>query len=206
MGFYRKSIFPRILDWGLGKPNLDQYRAGVLEGAQGVTLEVGFGTGLNLPHYSTRVECLVALDSERMLPDRVRRRIEETRFPVELSYIDAQGPLPFADASFDTVVTTFTLCSIADPLRALAEMRRVLHPSGRYLYLEHGLGLTPGIQKWQTRLTPFNRIIGCGCHLDRSIDKLILGAGFQIASLNRVELPHAARVMGELYSGSALRT
>jgi SAM-dependent methyltransferase len=205
MGFYAKFVFPRVLDWGLGKPDLGGYRERALASATGATLEVGFGTGLNLPHYPPAVDGLTAIDSERMLPDRVQSRIDRARFPVELRYLDAQGRLPFEDASFDTIVTTFTLCSIKEPERALAEMKRVLRPSGSYLFLEHGLGMTPGVQRWQTRMTPFNRIIGCGCHLDRAIDRLILANGWRISKLDRPEMPNAIRLMGELYSGSAGR-
>ena len=203
MGIYAKYIFPRILDWGLGKQNLDVYRDHALATARGTTLEVGFGTGLNLAHYPQDVTRLVAIDSERMLPDRVDRRIAASKFPVETCYLDAQGSLPFDDASFDTVVTTFSLCSIPEPIRALTEMKRVLRPSGSYLFLEHGLAINPRIQNWQRRFTPLNRIIGCGCHLDRAIDHLILSSGFRITHLDRVKLLDSPRVMGELYAGAA---
>ena len=206
MSFYANWVFPRILDWGLGKPNLGEYRDSALASASGETLEVGFGTGLNLPHYPAAVTRLVAIDSEKMLPDRVRERIDRVSFPVELAYLDAQGKLPFADGSFDTIVTTFTLCSIPEPGRALAEMKRVLRPAGRYLFLEHGLALSSNVQRWQVRMTPFNRVIGRGCHLDRAIDQLISGNGFRISSLQRLEVPGAIRFMGELYSGTAQLT
>lgn len=205
MSIYSKVIFPRILDWGLGKPDLDQYREDLLAAATGETLEIGFGTGLNLPHYPASVRHLVAIDPELMLPDRVRKRIEAISFPVEVIQADAQERLPFEDSSFDTVTTTFTLCSIPKPELALAEMRRVIRPSGHYLFLEHGLALGPKIQRWQRRLTPINRIVGCGCHLDRAIDQLILAAGFHLERLDRVPFPKAARIMGELYRGSAVR-
>jgi ubiquinone/menaquinone biosynthesis C-methylase UbiE len=205
MGFYAKTIFPRILDWGLGKPDLGEYRTRVLAAASGVTLEVGFGTGLNLRHYPSAVTRLHAIDSELMLPDRVQKRIEEARFPVKLHQIDAQGRLPFGDQTVETIVTTFTLCSIPEPELALAEMRRVLRPSGKYLFLEHGLGMTKGVQRWQTRMTPLNKIIGCGCHLDRAIDRLITTSGFRIEVVDRFPMPGMTRLMGELYSGSALR-
>ncbi len=205
MSLYSKFVFPRLLDWGLGKPDLDQYRGEVLAGASGETLEIGFGTGLNLPHYPRSVKRLVAIDSELMLPDRVRKRIEAAAFPVEVVHADAQDHLPFGDCSFDTVTTTFTLCSIPEPRLALREMFRVLKPSGRYLFLEHGLGLKPRIQLWQKRLTPINRIVGCGCHLDRAIDRLIVASGFEVTSLDRIVAPGFPRVMGELYRGTARR-
>ncbi len=205
MGFYAKHVFPRLLDWGLGKPDLNEYRQGALQEASGETLEIGFGTGLNLPYYPASVKRLVAIDSEIMLPERVARRIAASTFPVETMQVDAQQRLPFEDGQFETVVTTFVLCSIAEPLTALAEMLRVLSPNGKYLFFEHGRGLDRNIQRWQNRLTPINRIIGCGCHLNRAIDDLIREAGFEVTHLDRVPMPGGAKIMGELYRGTARR-
>lgn len=204
MGIYAKYIFPRVLDWGLGKPDLNDYRRDALASATGEVLEIGFGTGLNLPHYPPAVKRLVAIDSEVMLPDRVAERIQLSKFPVETLQCDAQAPLPFASGSFDTIVTTFVLCSVARPGLALSEMSRVLRPGGRYLFFEHGLALAAGIQRWQRRLTPINKIIGCGCHLDRQIGEVIRTSGFELTRLNRFALPRAPRLMGELYQGEAL--
>ncbi|MEP7271839.1 MAG: class I SAM-dependent methyltransferase [Acidobacteriota bacterium] len=205
MGLYGKFVFPRLLDWGLGKPELNKYRRGALEDAAGETLEIGFGTGLNLPHYPASVKRLIAIDSEIMLPDRVASRIDASGFPVQTMQVDAQDRLPFEDGRFDTIVTTFVLCSITDPMVALEEMLRVLNPSGKYLFFEHGSALDAKVQRWQNWLTPANRIIGCGCHLNRAIDELIEKAGFEITQQHRFALPGAPRVMGELYRGAARR-
>lgn len=205
MGLYSKFVFPRLLDWGLGKPDLDQYRREALEHASGDTLEIGFGTGLNLPHYPTSVKNLVAIDSESMLPRRVQRRIDEAPFPVQLHYLDAQRRLPFDDSAFDTIITTFVLCSIEEPSSTLAEIQRLLKPHGQYLFFEHGSGLDERVRRWQQRLNPINRFIGRGCNLTRKIDRLVSDGGLSITELVRFPLPGASRLLGELYRGVAVR-
>src|SRR5215472_17562891 len=122
MGFYAKYIFPRLLDWSLSAPEFGEYRRRALEPACGETLEIGLGTGLNLPYYPEAVTKLTAIDSEIMLEDRVEKRVAACPFPVTRMRIDAQGRLPFEDQTFDTVVTTLTLCSIQDAAAALAEI------------------------------------------------------------------------------------
>jgi ubiquinone/menaquinone biosynthesis C-methylase UbiE len=205
MGLYSKFVFPHLLDWGMGKPDLDRYRKDALAAASGETLEIGFGTGVNLPHDPASVKNLAAVDSEEMLPRRVQRRIEAAQFPVQLHYLDAQQRLPFADSSFDTIVTTFVLCSIEEPASALAEINRLLKPDGQYLFFEHGSGLDPRVQCWQRRFNPINRLIGGGCNLNRTIDRLITNGSLEITSLVRFLLPGAPRLLGELYRGTARR-
>ncbi len=205
MGLYSKFVFPRLLDWGLGKPDLDRFRREALERASGDTLEIGFGTGLNLPHYPRSVKKLVAIDSESMLPRRVQRRIHEAPFPVQLHYLDAQCRLPFDDSAFDTIVTTFVLCSIEEPSSTVAEIQRLLKPGGQYLFFEHGSGLDERVRRWQQRLNPINRIIGRGCNLNRAIDRVISDGGLEITQLARFPLPGAPRLLGELYRGIAAR-
>jgi ubiquinone/menaquinone biosynthesis C-methylase UbiE len=203
MGIYARHIFPRILEWTLGTPEAAEQRRLTLAAAQGEVLEVGFGTGLNLPFYPHTVTRLVALDAESMLQERVRERIAAARFPVEQVRLDAGGRLPFADRHFDTVVTTFTLCSIGDVRSALGEMRRVLKGGGEFLFCEHGRSDDPRVAGWQDRLNPLQNIVGCGCHMNRPIDRLIGEAGFEIVRLERFLMPHAPRVLGEMYRGAA---
>src|SRR6185436_5415895 len=138
MGFYSKHLFPRLMDWILGNRMVSCERRRALQLARGNVLEIGFGTGLNLAHYPEAVERLSVLDPNPALANRVARRVSEARMPVEQHQLSASGRLPFEAASFDTLVTTFTLCSIDEVDAALAEMRRVLRPDGRYLFLEHG--------------------------------------------------------------------
>ena len=206
MGFYSKHIFPRLVELSLGRaPVLDQRRA-ALGPLHGHVLEVGFGTGLNLPCYPSQVTRLTTIDSETMLPGRVADRIARTQTPVQQLKLDAGGPLPFEDESFDGVVTTFTLCSIGEVAAALAEIRRVLKPKADYVFLEHGRSGDPRIARLQDRFNPITKLIGCGCNMNRPIDRLIIAAGLRIAKLDRFVMPDSPRILGELYRGVAKRS
>src|SRR5947209_15630272 len=131
MGLYAKHIFPRVLDWSLGGNEISRLRTAALESVSGEVLEVGFGTGLNLAHYPPTVTRLTAIDQEDQLPDRVASRIAAAHFPIDRKTLDASRRLPFGDASFDAVVTTWTLCSIEQAVAALREVHRVLRDNGR---------------------------------------------------------------------------
>ena len=203
MGFYSRYISPRLIEWGLGSEEAMRLRTGVLSGARGKVLEIGFGTGLNLRLYPPSVEKLVAIDSERMLPDRVQKRVAESPVPIELIQLDASDRLPFDDATFDTIVSTWTLCSIADVDSALAEVRRVLRSDGRFLFLEHGRSDDPKIARRQDWWNPFQKMIGSGCNANRAIDQLITRAGLKIANLDRFLMPATPRILAEMYKGSA---
>jgi ubiquinone/menaquinone biosynthesis C-methylase UbiE len=203
MGIYSKHIFPHILEWSLGTPEIGNYRRSTLAAARGETLEVGFGTGLNLPHYPETVTKLTAIDSENILQRRVERRIAESSIPVIRLQLDASGRMPFDDQRFDTIVTTMTLCSIADVAPALSEIARVMKPGGQYLFLEHGRSDDPSIARRQDRFNPLQRMIAAGCNINRSIDRLIKSAGFEIMSLDRFLMPNAPRIMAEMYRGVA---
>jgi ubiquinone/menaquinone biosynthesis C-methylase UbiE len=203
MGFYAKYIFPRILDWSLGASEFGEYRRRALEPARGETLEIGFGTGLNLSHYPEAVTRLTAIDSENMLEDRVEKRVAECRIPVTRMRLDAQGRLPFEDQTFDTVVTTMTLCSISDAASALAEIRRVLKPEGRFVFFEHGRSDDPKVAWLQDLFNPIQKIICVGCNMNRKIDELIENADFEIMTLDRFLFPMGPRVLAEMYRGVA---
>jgi ubiquinone/menaquinone biosynthesis C-methylase UbiE len=178
-------------------------RAKALKAVHGEVLEVGFGTGLNLPHYPRRVARLVALDPEEMLPPKVSQRIAAASFPVERVQ-QAGEHLPFPAGRFDCVVTTLTLCTIADPASALIEIRRVLRAGGTYVFLEHGRSADPRVARLQDRLNPLWRLsgIGRGCNINRPIDSLIAQAGLRIVSLERYVLGRP-RIMTEMYRGLA---
>jgi SAM-dependent methyltransferase len=203
MGIYARHIFPRVLEWTLGTPEVGEQRRLTLAAARGEVLEVGFGTGLNLPFYPENITNLVALDAESMLPERVRRRVGAATFPVEQVRLDAGGRLPFEDHRFDTVVTTFTLCSIGDVRAALKEMRRVLKDGGEFLFCEHGRSDDARVARWQDRLNPLQNVVACGCNLNRAIDRLIGEAGFEVVRLDRFVMPRAPRLLGEMYRGAA---
>src|ERR1700730_2281456 len=151
MGFYSSYIFPRLVEWSLGNAIVRDQRRAALASLRGQVLEIGFGTGLNLACYPPQVTGLTAIDSVTMLPGRVADRIARTQMRVQRLKLDAGGRLPFEGESFDGVVTTFTLCSIADVAAALAEIRRILKPSGDYVFLEHGRSDNPRIARSQDR-------------------------------------------------------
>jgi ubiquinone/menaquinone biosynthesis C-methylase UbiE len=191
------------MDWALRSRIVGSERRIALEPAQGDVLEIGFGTGLNLRHYPVAVTKLTVVDPNSMLEDRVARRISEARMPVERFQLDASGRLPFEDASFDSVVTTFTLCSIDKINPALREMRRVLRPEGLFLFLEHGRSANPRIAKRQDFLNPLQKIIGCGCNMNRPIADLIRESGFRIVQLDCYLMPETPRIFAEMYRGIA---
>jgi ubiquinone/menaquinone biosynthesis C-methylase UbiE len=203
MGFYAKHIFPRVMEWALGNRLVARERRTALATAQGSVLEIGFGTGLNLPHYPAAVNKLTVIDPNPMLEDRVARRISEARMPVEQFQLDATGRLPFEDASFDSIVTTFTLCSIDEVAPALGEMRRVLRPEGRYLFLEHGRSRDPRVAKRQDFFNPLQKVIACGCNMNRPIADLIRKSGFRIVELDCYLMPDTPRIFAEMYRGIA---
>lgn len=192
-----------MLELSVGGAAFAKERANALKSAHGEVLEVGFGTGLNLPHYPRSVTRLVALDPEEMLPAKVSQRIAAASFPVERVQ-QAGEHLPFAAGQFDCVVTTLTLCTIADPVSALSEIRRVLRVGGTYIFLEHGRSADAGVARLQDWLNPLWRLsgIGRGCNMNRPIDLLIAQGGLRIVALERHTLGRP-RIMTEMYRGLA---
>jgi len=203
MGVYGKHIFPRLMDGGLSGPQHRTMRERALCRARGSVLEIGFGTGLNLPCYPATVERLVGLDRASMLESRVAGRVARAPFPVERIEQDAADPLPFEDASLDTVASTWTLCSIDRLRAALHELRRVLRPDGVFLFLEHGRSDRTLVASLQDMVNPLQNAIGCGCNLNRRIDREIQDAGFKIVELERYKIPGVPRAFGEVYEGMA---
>lgn len=204
MSFYTRQIFPRLLDLAMRHREFTRYRERIVPQARGTVLEVGVGSGLNLPFYGSRVERLYALDPSEELLRMTGRKMDAAPFPVELVSQPAES-LPLADQSIDTVVTTFTVCSIGEPLQALREMRRVLKPRGTLLFAEHGLAPELSVQRWQRRLNPLWHRISGGCNLDREMNELIRTAGFSITEIT-TEYAKGPRPMAYVYSGSAAPT
>jgi ubiquinone/menaquinone biosynthesis C-methylase UbiE len=161
---------------------LDHYRQRTIEIARGLVLEVGSGSGVNLPLYGPAVARVVGLDPSPELLRLASRRAADTVIPVSLLRASAEH-LPLADAVFDTIVMTWTLCSIPNPIAALTDMRRVLRPGGRLIFVEHGLSPEIRTARWQHWLTPYWKRIGGGCHLDRKMDDIIRSVGFQISAV-----------------------
>jgi ubiquinone/menaquinone biosynthesis C-methylase UbiE len=201
MSVYGRYVLPFLTDLVMRNPEARAERARFVPLASGDVLEVGVGSGLNIPVYSSQVRALYALDPSPQLLRMARRRATGARVPVTFMQESAES-IPLADGAVDTVVTTWTLCSINDPVRALREMRRVLRADGRLIFVEHGRAPDPAVVKWQDRLTPLWRTIAGGCHLNRPIDQLLRQAGFEVTELDRGYTP-GLRVAAYLYRGLA---
>ena len=201
MSVYDRWILPSVLDVVMRNKEMTRYRSGLVPGACGVVLEVGIGSGLNLPFYGPQVERLYAIDPSEELLRMARKRAKSMPFPVEF-FARSGEAIPIDDRCVDTVLTTFTLCTIADPLAALREMRRVLRPTGRLLFAEHGFAPDASVQRWQRRCNPVWTRIAGGCNLDRKIDALIGSAGFHIVELS-AEYAKGPRALSFVYSGIA---
>jgi len=204
MGVYAKWILPRLIDLCMRTREVGRFRARVVPQAHGRVLEIGFGSGLNLPFYGEDVQQLYGLDPSATLLAMGRERADGAGCPVTPIECGAEE-IPLEDGSMDAVVMTFTLCSVADPLRVLREISRVLQPHGVLLFAEHGLAPEVQVQRWQHRLTPGWRHIAGGCHLDRKIDELIGEAGFTIDELV-TEYARGPRPMTYIYCGRASRS
>jgi len=202
--FYRRHVFPRLCDAILGRPFLDRYRRDLLAGAHGAVLEIGFGTGLNLPFYPEDVRRIMTVDPNPGMSRLARRRLERTGKAVEQHVLSGEA-LPFADGTFDTIVSTFTLCSIDQVEKALQEVCRVLRPGGWFLFLEHGLSPDPGVQKWQCRLNWLEQRLADGCRLDRNIRQLVATAPFRAVECAEGYVEKTPRTHGYLYRGAATR-
>ena len=201
MNLYDNWILPRLLDLVMRNKEVTRYRSRVVPQARGIVLEVGIGSGLNLRFYGPQVARLYAVDPSEALLRMARRRARACPYPVEF-FARSGEAIALDDQCVDTVVTTFTLCTIPNPLAALREMRRVLKPAGQLLFAEHGLAPDLSVRRWQHRCNPlWNRIAG-GCNLDRKMDEMIGAAGFRIAELT-TEYAKGPRPMSYIYAGSA---
>jgi ubiquinone/menaquinone biosynthesis C-methylase UbiE len=200
MGFYRERVLPKLCDLAMRNERLRPYRERVIGQAQGRVLEIGAGSGMNLGLYRNAADIL-ALEPDPKLIEMARSRARAAPRPVHILEASAEH-IPLADGSVDTVVSTWTMCTIPHAVEALREVRRVLKPGGRLLFVEHGLAPTTGVQKWQHRLTPAWKRIAGGCHLDRPIEALVREGGFAIERLSTGYMP-GPKVMTYMYEGSA---
>lgn len=201
MGFYQNQIVPLLIDLTMRQRKLAAYRSRVISAAEGHVLEIGVGSGLNLPFYTRNVEHVIGLDPSPNLLSMARGNLRPDSSPVEFVEGSAEA-IPLENKSIDTVVTTWALCSIPDAARALREIDRVLKPGGRLLFVEHGRAPDANVRWWQDRLTPTWIHIGGGCHLNRAIRVLIESAGFQF---DRFETGYmlGPKPMTFMYEGSA---
>ncbi|HEV8130043.1 MAG TPA: class I SAM-dependent methyltransferase [Acidobacteriota bacterium] len=202
MGFYARFVLPRIIDLAMRNKESAHLRSVWIPRARGDVLEVGIGSGLNLPFYSRDVRRVLGLDPSLELQRMARKRATHLRVGLEFLSQSAEEPLPLDARSIDTVVTTWTLCSIPQVERALQQIKRVLKPDGQLIFVEHGLAPDPGVVAWQNRITPIWRRMGGGCHLNRKIDELIERANFEIRELTTSYLP-GPRPMTYTYQGIA---
>jgi ubiquinone/menaquinone biosynthesis C-methylase UbiE len=203
MGFYATQIVPRITDVALRGREFSTLRARVVAPLDGEVLEIGFGSGLNVPHYPTAIRRVRAVDPATVGRKLAAGRVAASPVPVEYVGLDGQD-LPLADDSVDHVLTTFTLCTIPDVDRALAEVTRVLRPGGSFHFLEHGRSPDPRVARWQDRLTPLQRRLGGGCHLNRPIGEMITRTGLRVGEIDNYHLK-GPRPLGYMYEGTATK-
>ncbi|PYV31834.1 MAG: SAM-dependent methyltransferase [Acidobacteria bacterium] len=202
MGFYARWVLPRVIDLAMRNKESARLRAACISSARGEVLEIGIGSGLNLPFYSSDVRRVIGVDPSPGLQKMARNRAAGLSIKVELLLRSAEESLPLDDRSIDTVVTTWSLCSIPQAVKALGEAKRVLKAGGRLVFIEHGLAPDPGVAVWQNRITPICRRIGGGCRPNKKIDDLVASAGFEIQELKTFYLP-GPRPMTYTYEGWA---
>ncbi|PAV26393.1 SAM-dependent methyltransferase [Tamilnaduibacter salinus] len=206
MNFYEERILPHLIDCACSNGQVMKLRKAIVPNARGQVLEIGMGSGINLGFYDPdKVSLVYGLEPSRGMRRKAAAHLAQS--PVRVEWLDLPGEtVPLADNSVDTVLLTFTLCTIPDWFQALKEMKRVLRPEGRLLFCEHGQSPDPGVRRWQDRLTPGWKRLAGGCHLNRPIHRLIAEAGFTIDAMETRYLPKAPRFAGYIYSGEATPT
>jgi len=201
--WYERNILPYLIDLACGVKPVRKQREKVVPLAEGRVLEIGIGTGLNLEHYDkAKVHEIVGLDPALEMHQLAGKRMRKAGLQVELVGFSAER-IPFEDATFDTVLITYTLCSIPDPVAALKEMRRLLRPGAKLIFCEHGLSLDPSVRRWQDRLTPLWSRLAGGCRLNRDIPGLLGEAGLRSADMQTMYLP-GPRPLTYNYWGTAV--
>lgn len=204
MGFYSRYVFPRIYDWVMDKPFWADYRAAHLANVHGDILEIGVGTGLNLPYYPSHVRKITTVDPNPGMNKRLQQRIEKS--PIALDrYIDSSERLPIADASFDCVVSTLTMCSIPNLNRAISEIFRVLRPGGQLFFLEHGISPDERVARWQRRLNPLQRIFADGCTLILNVPELLAAELFNSIEFDNFYIKELPKTHAYMFCGTATK-
>lgn len=203
MGLYEKFVVPHIINCACGTKPVTYQRKKVVPLCEGTVLEIGIGTGFNLPYYdASKVTKVIGLDPSERSWKLAGERAKHVDFPVEFIGLPGEQ-IPLADASVDTVLVTYSLCTIPDPMQALAGMRRVLKPGGKLVFCEHGAAPDADVVKTQARVQPVWKVLFGGCHLNRKIDAIIEGSGFKIGKLETMYLPSTPRFAGFNYWGVA---
>jgi ubiquinone/menaquinone biosynthesis C-methylase UbiE len=201
---YSRWFIPKMIDLIMRQQSFTEERLKTLVHARGKVLEIGFGTGLNVSYYPEHMKELAVVDPNKGMNAKAFKRIAKAGFPVKHYTLGAES-LPFPTNTFDCVTSTWTLCSISDVERALYEVKRVLRPGGISPFIEHGASPDPSIRKWQDRLTPLQRVIGDGCHLNRDIPKLVRGSGLNIVDIDKFYKQKLPRLGAYFYRGSAVK-
>jgi SAM-dependent methyltransferase len=205
MGFYARHILPWVLDRAMRRASLPPQRQALLADAQGEVLEVGFGSGLNLPFYPREIRTVTGVEPDAGMRARAMQRIETSGRTVSLIARGIDTRLPLPSGSFDTVVSTWTMCTIGDPAAAMKEIHRLLRPGGQFLFVEHGLSPDAGVAWWQRSLSGITRRLGGGCNLDRDIEAIVRRSKLAVGKIDRFYLPDALRVGGFTYRGVAVK-
>jgi ubiquinone/menaquinone biosynthesis C-methylase UbiE len=204
MGFYSKVLFPRGCDFLMSMPVLAKHRKDVLEEVSGNILEIGFGTGLNLAHYPASIKKITTVDVNEGMNAFAQKRIDQSSIEVENLTLNGEN-LPMEDESFDSIVSTWTMCSIQNIDQAMREIHRVLKPGGRLFFIEHGLSDDKNVQKWQNCLNPLQKIWANGCHMNRKINEIIEKPKIRIEKLDRFYMDKSPKCLGYSYKGSAVK-
>lgn len=203
MGLYEKYVVPHVINCACGTKPIHYQRKKVVPLCEGTVLEIGIGTGFNLPYYdASKITKVIGLDPSETSWKLAGERAKAVAFPVEFIGLPGEQ-IPLADHSVDTVLVTFSLCTIPDPMRALAGMRRVLKPGGKLIFCEHGAAPDANVLSWQNRINPVWKTLFGGCNLNRKIPDIIEGSGFKIADLQTMYLPSTPRIAGFNYWGVA---
>ena len=203
MGLYEKYVVPHVINCACGAKPIAYQRKKVVPMCEGTVLEIGIGTGFNLPYYDgAKVTKLIGLDPSEESWKLAGERAAHLPFPVEFIGLPGEE-IPLEDQSVDTVLVTFALCTIPDPAKALEGMRRVLKPGGKLIFCEHGAAPDADVLKWQNRINPVWKVLFGGCNLNRKISTIIEGSGFKIDDLQTMYLPSTPRVAGYNYWGVA---
>jgi ubiquinone/menaquinone biosynthesis C-methylase UbiE len=205
MGLYDHYILPVVLNAAMSAKPIRYQRKKVVPRAEGRVLEIGFGAGHNLPFYdAAKVSHLWALEPSQEMRERAAERVSQTSIPLEFLDLPSEQ-IPLQNEEADTILITYTLCTIPDVMKALGEMRRVLKPGGKMIFCEHGEAPDADVRKWQERLTPAWKFIGGGCHVGRPIPKMIIDSGFRIEGMETMYLPGTPRFAGFNYWGDAVK-